>query len=168
MKKVLLAIDGVTPTVKIFRYAVQLCQWTKAELNVLQIVGKRNTSNYLSKLRKKAGVVRQYFEDSMVAATYAEAGEHETARDMIDEAMINIKKILPESEKAGVKCHLVLKNGETEKEIINYVKEHRDVVFTIYDAPHHEQNDNGTLIDHKRMIKNMEQKLPIPLFVFNR
>ena len=167
MKKVLLAIDGIDPTIKIFRYALELCKWTKSELNVLQIMSIQNTNKYFSRIHKKSEIFKNYFEKSMIAVTYAEAGEHKIAKEIMHKAMYNMKKILPESEQAGVFCHIIQKKGETDKEIINYVKKHRDVVFTIYDDAYQEGNDNTVLKEKKRLVNRIKQKICIPLLVFN-
>ncbi|KPA11947.1 UspA domain protein [Candidatus Magnetomorum sp. HK-1] len=167
MKKVLLAINGVTPSTKIFHYALQLCQRTTATLVVLQIIGKRHASGYFDKIRKKAGAVKQFFENSMIAATYAEAGEHDIALELIGLAKKNIQKMLQECRNAGVSYQLVFKKGEPEKEIINYVCQNRDVIFTIYDSPIIQQADKDQLKERKRQMSIMEKNLPTPLFVCN-
>ena len=102
MQKVLLAIDGISPDHKIFDYAVQLCKRIKAELSVFQVINPRKYNEYLKTIRKSAGFARKYFENTMVAATFAEAGEHETAKEIMSAALENINRLLPESEKAGV------------------------------------------------------------------
>jgi len=124
MKKVLLAIDGLTPDQKVFQYAVGLCQRIRVELNIFQVIRPSVFKKYRASLRRKGLVVRRIFEETMVAATYAEADEHTTALDMLARA----------SEKAGVHCHFSVRSGNPDREIVNYVKSHRDVVMTIYDA----------------------------------
>ena len=44
-----------------------------------------------------------------MAATFAEAGEHEVALDIMNEATTEIKRLLKESEEAGVPCHFSIK-----------------------------------------------------------
>ena len=165
MKKVLLAINGMTPRIKILNYAIQLCQRTTAKLIVLQITEVLPTSGYFDKIRKRVSAVKQYFEKSMIAAAYAEAGEHDTAVKLMDLTRKNIQKMLQESKNASVSYQLIFKTGEPEKEIINYVSENRDVVFTIYDSPiiHHAGKDQ--IKERKRQISIMEKKLSTPLFV---
>ena len=102
MKKILLAINGVKPERRAFSYAVQLCKRVQADLNVLQVIKPVNLEKYLKKIRKKTSYARKYIESSLVAATFAEAGEHDTASDLMSEAVKNINQLLPESEKAGI------------------------------------------------------------------
>jgi nucleotide-binding universal stress UspA family protein len=133
MEKVLLAIDGVKPTRKAFRQAVQLCQRLRTELNVLQIIRTGRCKGYLKKVHHRMEDVRKYLEGSMMAVTFAEAGEHEAADQLMVEARKNLNELLPESERAGVPFHLTMKYGIPDEEIIHYVKKNRDVVLTIYD-----------------------------------
>ena len=166
MKKVLLAIDGINPDRNVFSYAVELCKRIKAELNVFQIIRPGNYSKYIKKIRQQADLARTYIEGSMVAATFAEAGEHETAIDIMAEASENINRLLPESEKAGVQCHFSIKSGNTEKEIIDYVNYHRDVVMAIYDFAAQSASIAG--IKKKNTVPaKIKQKLSVPLVVVN-
>jgi hypothetical protein len=165
MKKVLLAINGITPRTKILHYAIQLCQRTTAKLIVLQITEKVPNSGYFDIIRKKAGAVKQYFENSMIAATYAESGEHDTAVKLLNLTRKNIQKMLQESQDAGVSYELIFKTGEPEQVIINYVSQNRDVAFTIYDSPIIHADSKERVKDRKRQISIMEKKLTTPLFV---
>ncbi len=159
MQKVLLAIDGINPDRRVFDYAVQLCKRIKAELSVFQIINPRRYREYLKTVRKRADNTRKYIEGAMVAATFAETGEHETAREIMSKALENTNRLLPESEKAGVRCHFAVKTGSPAKEIINYVNAHRDVVLTIYDSSFEDRD--GT----RGVPGKIKQKLAVPLVV---
>jgi len=166
MEKVLLAIDGITPDRKVFGYAVQLCKRIKADLNVLQIIRPRNYTKYIKKIRERTNYARNYFEGSMIAATFAEAGEHDTANAIMAEARRNINKLLPESEKAGIQYQLTMKSGDPNKEIIEYVNAHRDVVLTIYDTSQKGHHETGIGKRNRPMAREMRQMLSVPLVVF--
>lgn len=163
MKKVLLTIDGITPDQKAFRYAVALCKRIRADLNIFQIIRPRYYREYMKKVQKKTFLARKFMEGSMVAATFAEAGEHETALDMMTEASNEIKRLLSESEKSGVHCHFSITSGIPEKEIINYVNDHRDVVLTIYDASDQNANRTVNVSEKKNVLAKMKRELCIPL-----
>jgi hypothetical protein len=160
MEKVLLAIDGITPDERAFQYAVELCLRIKGELNVLQVIGQRTSAGCLAAIKNKASQAKQYIEGSMMAAAFAEAGEYETADELMTEAMKNINKLLPESEKAGVTCHVTMKSGDPEKEIVSFVREHKDVVITVYDAADDETQPSRK---KKNMLQHMLKALPIPI-----
>ena len=162
MEKVLLAIDGITPDKKAFNYAVELCTRIKADLNVLHIVRSQNMNGLLEKAINSAKCAKLFFEGTMMATTFAEAGEHATADNLMNQALININKLLPESEKSGISCHLTMKSGNPSEEIVRFVQDHKDVVIAVYDpAGEKEQKPNSK--NTKKMIRSIADALPIPL-----
>ncbi|UCD89799.1 MAG: universal stress protein [Desulfobacterales bacterium] len=163
MEKVLLAIDGATPDQKVFRYAIALCKQIRAELSIFQIIRPQYYREYIKKIRKKALLARTYIESSMVAATFAEAGEHETALDIVAEASKQIEHLLSESKKEGVHCHFSIKSGNPEKELIDYVNDHRDVVLTIFDASDSDVNRIVNVSQKKNALAKIKKDLPVPL-----
>jgi nucleotide-binding universal stress UspA family protein len=134
MQKVLLAVDGIKPTDRAFRYAVELCQRLHAELRILQVIRPNHYGQYLKRIQNGVRFAKRYAEESMVAITFAEAGEHETAKEIMAQARKNMNKLMPESEQAGVPCHLTMTSGRPGREICRYVRKHRNVVLTIYDT----------------------------------
>jgi len=162
MEKVLLAIDGITPDKKAFTYAVELCARMKADLNVLHIVRSQNMNGLLEKAINRAKCAKLFFEGSMMATTFAEAGEHETADKLMNQALKNINKLLPESEKAGISCHLTMKSRDSNEEIIRFVRDHKDVVVAIYD-PSDEKKQNTSDPKIKKLIRSITDAVPIPL-----
>lgn len=165
MEKVLLAIDGITPNKKAVRYAVELCKRIKADLNVLQVISSRNYKKYMKNLGERVNRARSYVEGSMIAATFAEAGEHEMAKALKEQALSNINQFLPESERDAVHCHLSMKSGPLDKEIVHYVNEHRDIVLTIYDALEEDMGDTITERNTKVVPRRIRQQLSTPLVI---
>ena len=165
MKKVLLTIDGMTPDQKAFHYAVSLCKRISAELSIFQVIRPRHYRKYMNKIRKNALIAKKMVESSMVAATFAEAGEHDTALDMMAEGSKQIEHLLQESEKEGVHCRFSMTSGNPEKEIVDYVNGHRDVILTIYDA----LGDSGTvnLFEKKNTLSKIKRDLSVPLVTVN-
>ena len=168
MKKVLLTIEGVAPDQKAFQYAVALCQRIRAELDIFQIINPRYYREYMKKVRKKTFIARKFLEGSMLAATFAEAGEHETARDLIAEASNQIKLFLSESEKAGVRCHFSMTSGNPEEEVVDYVNDHRNVVLTIYDASDPDTGGITATGKKKSSLAKMKKNLSVPLVTVHR
>ncbi len=161
MKTVLFTIDGVTPDQKAFEYAVSLCKRIKAELSIFQVIRPRYYRKYLKKIRNNALLAKTIVESAMVAATFAEAGEHETAVDIITASSKQIEHLMQESEKAGVHCHFAITSGNPEKEIVNYVNGHRDVILTIYDV----FGGGGTAdrAEKKNTLAKIKRDLSVPL-----
>jgi nucleotide-binding universal stress UspA family protein len=164
MEKVLLAIDGITPNKKAVRYAVELCRHLKADLSVLQVIGQK----YMKSLGERVNRARTYVEDSMIAATFAEAGEHEMAKAIKEQALNKINRLLPDSESDVIHCHLSIRSGQAEKEILHYVNDHRDIVLTIYDAPEQDMNDIRTEPKERHVPMRIRRQLSTPLVVFKR
>jgi len=161
MEKVLLVIDGVAPDRKAFNSALALCLRNHAELRVLQIIRHQKLADGFKMVCNKMKCVRHYIEGSMTAAAFAEAGENKTADALLTEAMANISKLLPESEKAGVPYHVTMKTGNLREEIVKYVRAHKDVVIAVYDAPL-ESNQTGRR-QEKNFLQAIAKALPVPL-----
>jgi hypothetical protein len=164
MQKVLLAINGISPSRKVFNYAVQLCRRLKAELCVLQVIEPRRYGECFKAIRGKACRAKHFLEGSMTAVTFAEAGEHETARDVMVEAGKNMNALLPETKKAGVLCHVTTKkSGWPSNEIVRYAMEHRDVVLTVYDGAGAANEGSKSLTKEQDVAVEIGQHLPTPL-----
>lgn len=162
MGTVLLAINGITPDEKAFKYAVDLCMRMKADLQVLQVVNPQDFGGYLSKIKSTANYARRYVEGSIMAATFAEAGEHETAVSLMDQATKNTSKLLNTSTRAGVSCDLLVREGDSTEEIVNYVRDNKDIVVAVYDAPR--GNDPKSRARQiKTDLRSITKGLPIPV-----
>jgi hypothetical protein len=163
MQKVLLAIDGMTPDKKVFGYAVALCKRIQAELSIFQIIRPQVFQEYKKRIRNKGRLVRKFFEGSMVAATFAEAGEPETALDIMGEATKEIRRLLQESKDAGVQCHFSIRSGNPEKEIVNYVNDHRNVVLAIYDTADQGVHQKDNISETEHVLAKIKKNLSVPL-----
>jgi nucleotide-binding universal stress UspA family protein len=170
MEKVLLAIDGIDPNKKILEYAVDLCKRIKAELNILQVIDRRIYKTYLKKIRKGLSAASKYFDDSMVAVTFAEAGEHETAIKLMPDALDIIKRMMPENQKENFGYDLKMTRGDSGQEIIDYVEKNRDVVMAIYDPATNFQNKKEAHLKqpgkrNNAIRKQLQRKLSVPIVV---
>jgi hypothetical protein len=83
------------------------------------------------------------------------------------EASEQIKRLLWESQKQGVQCHFSMKRGSPEKEIVDYVNLHRDVVLTIYNSSAENVDKTGILSKKKNTLTSIKEKLAVPLVVAN-
>lgn len=174
MRKVLLAIDGPVPDRKLFTYAVDLCQRVTAELNILQVIALGGKSAPVKKIREKTGRFRKVFESSMMAATFAESGDPDTAKRIMERARKNIDPLLPESTEKGVPFDLSVTIGDPEKEIVDYVTSHRDVVIAVCDTPF---DDDGVPVRRaasgfrglhgSSLISRLKEKIDVPVVALN-
>ncbi|MDY6904740.1 MAG: universal stress protein [Thermodesulfobacteriota bacterium] len=175
MGKVLLAIDGMQPDRQIFGYAVDFCRRIKAELNILHIIDPDVARGRLTRLKKQARLARNYLEKTMMAAAFAETGEHETAKELMDEAAANIRRLLAEKNEQNVQYRVKVRSGDVHREIETYVNQHRDVVLAIYDdtIPSTGDEQSGeterpalqrhSRQKHRANVSNLKKRLSVPL-----
>jgi hypothetical protein len=165
MQKVLLAIDGIRPRQSLFQYAVQLCERLKAELDILHVIHPKTYSMCFRKACEGASRARQYFESTMMAAAFAEAGEHATGEALLAEAQKNLDRLLPESERSQIHPRLNITSGNPCNEIVRYVSKHRGVVLAIYDTGQDQNRESNASRQRANLLQKIRQKLPIPLVV---
>jgi nucleotide-binding universal stress UspA family protein len=163
MRKILLAINGIQPNRRVFSYAVKLCKQLKAELLVLQVVDTGGHGGGLGVIGRKARWAMKILEDSMSAAAFAEAGEHETAHDMMVQARKQINDLLPETASAGIQCHFAMKAGAPEREIVRYARRHRDIVLTVYDRAAPDSQEKGHIHEKRDVAELIRQQLEVPV-----
>lgn len=152
MKKILLVIDGVTPDKRTFRYAVQLCKEINAELNVLQIIRQKKPVSCRLCVCQKTGP----------ADVQAGNGGYETSGIESSSASERIRRFLPESEYEGVRCRVIVKSGNPDQEIVNYIDTHWDVVIAVYDSPTEVFGKAG-LKFKKTAIRGWAKNLTVPM-----
>ncbi len=183
MGKVLLAIEGMSPDRQVFDYAVNLCRRIRAELNILHIIdptkiARPKVAGRFQMLRKQMDMARGCLEKTMMAATFAETGEHDFAREIMDEASANIKRLLAEKDQTSVDYRVKIKTGNSGAAILDYVDRHRDIVLAIYDAPldperpsHAAGEERGEasvpedIKQQKDFVTRLQKQLSVPLVV---
>ena len=79
------------------------------------------------------------------------------------EASKEIKSLLKESEEEGVHYHFSMKSGNPEKEIVDYVNDHRNVVLTIYDVSEQGADQNANISEKKNALAKITKGLSVPL-----
>ena len=166
MERVLLAGDGMKPSRKALRFAVDLCKALKVSLSVVQVIDYSQYGKYLKKLWNRSVRVRCLFEGSMMAATFAEAGEHDTGSELMALARKNATDLLREFEGSGIQYSLDVKFGEPSREIVSYVSQHREVVVAIYDASA-EDNGGPDRSFAKQIFKRIKERVSVPLVVMH-
>ncbi|MGM0454368.1 MAG: universal stress protein, partial [Thermodesulfobacteriota bacterium] len=134
MQKILLAIDGMFPSKQMVDYAVDLCRRIRAELNILHIIDTGGGTDHLKKFQQQVQQARERFESTMMAASFAETGDHDTAKALMDRASENFSRLLSEEKRAAIDYRVKIKAGGTDRTILDYVSRNRDIVLAIYDV----------------------------------
>ena len=131
MKTILLAIGGENIQNDSVQFSLELAGRLKAKLDVLQILGPWARLGWR---RMKHGLTagRRIFEGGMTAAAFAEAGEPALAKHIYDMLSDGMKE---KQTNDRVECQVHVLAGHAEREIIQYLEKHREVVLAIYDGP---------------------------------
>ena len=164
MKTVLFAIDHMIPDQKALGYTLTLCRRMLARLDVLHIIHQSPTTrtNCLKKLKSGALTARDAFENTMVAATFAEAGVADPDSALKAAAYDQFRRVLPKQPNPTLDYHCVVTGEGTDAVIEKYVHDHRSVVLTVYDAqpqaPSNNLNQENCTQGHRVM-----PKLAVPL-----
>jgi predicted SpoU family rRNA methylase len=87
------------------------------------------------------------------------------AAELMAQARKNMQQLFPESERAGIQCHLTMRSGCPGEEIVRYVNENRNVVLTIYDTAPEENSERGILAEYGDEPSDIKEQLSIPLVV---
>jgi len=135
MKKVLMGIIGSQPHETTLRYCLGLAQRIKAKVEVLQVL-RPAAESPVARIGRQLRRGVQRFESTMVSASFAEAGEHETARQL-EEMLAKAARDLRDTEglEAVPPFSVQVKTGDPEVEIPRFVVNDRDIVLAICDGP---------------------------------
>lgn len=180
MKKILLAIDGLSPDKRIVEYAVGLCRRIRAELDILHIVDPEIYGTYAKQLQKQAERAKGYFEQTMVAAAFAEGGAHDAAKTLMDSASANFHQLVSDADRKLIHYQAKIPSDRIDREITRYVNQNRNIVLAIYEgAAHPDTPDNpgqtGKPVKNRSNIGRekepvagqLRKKLSVPLVVRN-
>ncbi|MBS3754496.1 MAG: universal stress protein [Desulfobacterales bacterium] len=180
MKKILLAIDGLSPDKRIVEYAVGLCRRIRAELDILHIVDPEIYGTYAKQLQKKASRAKGYFEQTMVAAAFAEGGAHDAAKTLMDSASANFHQLVSDADWKWIHYQAKIPSDRIDREITRYVNQNRNIVLAIYEgATHPDTPDNPAETGKPGKKRNnagsrkdpvagqLRKKLSVPLVVRN-
>ena len=161
MKKVLFAFNGLQPGKALFRYAVQFCRKMKADLLILQIVPPGFCHGAAKTLKDTLVRAQNRIDDTLVSASLAEAGAADAARDCLQVGRERIERLLPRTDADVLRRSFEQKVGDPDQEIYAYVRNHPDIVLTIYDALPR-QNQTGTGSGRRGLWEKIPSELGIP------
>lgn len=133
MKTVLFATDNLWPGKALFQYALQFCRRMKTELVILQILDPGTCQTFLQTLKAGLEKTQRRIENSLTTAALAEAGQTDSAREILLTGKKNIARLLPQEDQGDVLRCVEQKIGEPEQEIYAYLQSNPDIVLAIYD-----------------------------------
>ena len=135
MKKILLGIIGAQPHEPTIRYCLGLAQRIKANVAVLQVL-RSSAENRWAPVRRCLRKGARVFESTMVSASFAEVGEHETARRLEEMLAKSTRELQATTgEAATPSCSVRFTTGDPEVEISRFIVNDPDIVLAVCDAP---------------------------------
>jgi len=155
MKKILLATYGISPDPSSVLCTLDIASQLGSEVEIFEVL----SPNLDAQIKREGALklVKSFMEDVMVAVTFAEQKEHEIAKEVIDEAMANLRPFWGKVRDAGLKVDLVIRRGDIVKEIVNYVHVKKDIILAVLSL--------GKSKKKNKIIKRLEKELDIPLVI---
>ena len=134
MKYVLYASDSLRPRQKIFDHTVNLCTHMTSYLYILQLINPHKFGQLLSSARAKLEKAHRIFETSMSAATYAQAGSSELARQCLQEGEMGLDDLRRKADKEGVYVEFSQRIGPPAWELIDFLRKRPDMIMAVLDV----------------------------------
>jgi hypothetical protein len=104
-KTVLLVVEGESPDLSAFNYALNLCKRMGAELDILQVINLSLRNDY------------------------------DLLSDKMSEGSRNTIALARRLEESRVPFKVTIRLGDVNTKLINYAKRHKDVVLVVFDSP---------------------------------
>ena len=163
MKKVLLAINGITPHRSPFFYALQYCRVMVIGLSILQVIDPTRYVDLGKHLKSKARLANRYLEDMMASAALAEAGNHDLVRNFLQQGRESVEHAIPREYLDEVPLSLEQRIGDPHREILSFLESRRDIALTVYDDPRETGIEQGSSSKELRLERDVPFRLGIPL-----
>jgi len=154
MKRILVASYGLSPDSKTVCYSLDLAKQLGMEVEFFEVVPEKNKKPSIKVGPLK--LLKSLMEDAMVAVTYAEHQEHGMAREIVNQAMENLKPYLSKIQNADLKVDLVIRIGDFVKEVVKRVRERKGIILAVIamGKTHRE-----------KVLEKLKQELDIPIIV---
>jgi hypothetical protein len=130
---VLLVMDGTTPDPTAFAYALNLCKRTNAQLDILGVIECRR-----------------------------EEVDSPSSRERIFHDRQQLSGLEDRLREKGILHRISVVPGDTNEEILNYTKDHRDIATVILDAPAGREA-SGKAKKKTRLVRRIAQYLSVPV-----
>jgi len=154
MKRILVASYGLSPDSKTVCYSLDLAKQLGMEVEFFEVVPEKNKKPSIKVGPLK--LLKSLMEDAMVAVTYAEHQEHGMAREIVNQAMENLKPYLSKIQKADLNVDLVIRIGDFVKEVVKRVRERKGIILAVIamGKTHRE-----------KVLEKLKQELDIPIII---
>ncbi len=133
LQTVLLVIEGETPDLDTFNYAMRLCQRMRGEIDILQIIDINN-----------------------------DAKDYELLSRRMSLGSTHIVSLLQKLETEDIPFKITIRIGDINQKLFNYAKRHKDVAVVVLDSPKN-KTSNGRQNVWSGLAETLSQRLSIPL-----
>lgn len=164
MKYVMFAADSVWPTRKVFEHTVHLCAQMTSRLYVLQLIHPKRFQHLLAATQSKLARAHFMFETSMSAATFAQAGCSELARQCLLQGEQALKDLGQIADNQGVHAEFSQQIGPFAQELIHFLDQRPDMVMVVLDA-RDTLSDRGSKQKIQELLKIIPYKIGIPVII---
>jgi hypothetical protein len=166
MKTVLFATDHVPPDPKALDYALALCKRLAARLEVLQILRSPADRKRHRRLRSPAmhGVSRTSKPDT----GNRPAAEPHADVPLKAEAVDQWQRLHSAHPAAHIDYHVEVAHGTAGDTLEHYVRNHRDIVLTVFDPRSGRYSADSRLPKNRPARKEAMPKLAIPLVLVKK
>lgn len=131
MRKILVASNGIYPDEKSVSYTVDLATTLKSQVEFLEVVSENKKIIVSKKKKNFFGVIKSLIEDAYVAVSFAEENQQEIAKEIVNEAIMNLHPYISKLKENGIHTHLTIKKGEFLKETREFILKNRDILMAI-------------------------------------
>ncbi len=133
VRTVLLVIEGEFPREAAFNYAKNLCDRTKSQLDILQVISPPSSPESIEVLGGR-----------------------------MSEAVTNIVQLLQKCDLQTSMPKLTIRLGHIDSKLLNYVKRHQEVSAVVLDSKEG-YSENLNSANHKDFLKGLSRRLSVPL-----
>ncbi len=131
MGKILVVSNGIYPDLQSVSYTVELATSLNSQVEILEVVPKDQGIAFLNRKKSLLGAVKSLMEDVYVAVGFAEENQHDIAKEIINEAVMNLHPYITKLKNYGIHARLVLKSGEFLKETKDFIRKNKDILMAI-------------------------------------
>lgn len=131
MRKILVASNGIYPDKKSVSYTVDLATSLKSHVEFLEVVPLDERLIFKRTKRNLFSIIKSLMEDAYVAVSFAEENQQEIAKEIVNEAIMNLHPYISKLKENGIHTHLTIKKGEFLKETREFILKNRDILMAI-------------------------------------
>ncbi len=165
MRKVLLGIEGIRPERRALLYTLELASRLGWGVEIFEVINPYPPSvspSRHAKWKQRIWSIKRFFQDAMVATTFAEAGQRGIARHIWKEAIENLAPFAERLRTLPHRPELILRQGSLVREMVGHIREHTEIIMAI--ISHREV----VALQERGDMEGLKRRMDIPLVFVKR